>query len=988
MESLEAKTNKVRASFEALSNNLLDSDIVGLFLDLVNSALKLADTDIGRFVTQVTLLTGVGFGLQQVNKGLKIIPTIVGQFKTVFGAFNAAKQAGGIKTLAGGFGLLKTAAAAPLPHIVALSTALAILLKLAPKIKQFFEEQTMSLSEATEKQGEYKTQLEENQKKLQDLEKTPWGDRTAEINNEIDRIKEENQVLQENIDKYDKIRERKAKQTTTKEVSVGTGKKKYTSTFLGMSWNSLEKAEKAIKGIYGETSKYADFLIDKLKVSEEQTKTSGESLKNYLIKELDNYNQKLLENGKLTDEEKAGFDAVMQAAQEQSEAYAVLGEDVSDLNTIMQTASDLFDVYAHGVILSQNQIELLTAKYPAFSQAITNTNGVLSVNFEKIGFVAKQSGVTEQAIYDLIAAEIAANSQRLDLTQQIEALRNLATQAGIAAESITAVFSINPEAAKMQTAAWARNMMAAEGISWEKAIQKAQQKYINELWGKFEKEPVVQVDPVVTKTGMSTSSTKKEKTEVEKLNEALEKTLKLYEDRAWFLEQELPEDPSISDEAMEKYKNIQGQRVEIFKQAQDEILKSIEQLKTIGLDENDETIRELKKKWWGFENEIKDISSSIAKAQEDAAKRAEEAWRDALENKIAKYQKKQNAYETLFSAMVDKIDEEIKKLNDKRADIEEYWNDKIAKVQEANDRLEEQIQLEQYLNNLAQAKDQQLLTFTGGQFQYVGDMDAVGKAQAELDAYNRELALQEEIRNMEEARDKALEIIDSQIKNWEKYKEEWGSVVENYQKKQDELIVLEELGIELEGELWKERLENLDSYVSQYEDLMDRLNRAQNQLNAGYGGGSSGGSGGRGDRDDSGGGWTEAEMNEGFTKPSGSSGKKPGGSAINKPFGGSSGVTGGSKPLKKHAKGTLSAPSGLSWVGEEGPEIRMVNSGDTIFPNEASRNLWDWSKINPNNAMGGTNISVGNVTLPSVTNAREFVGELKNMAYQRAYKRA
>ena len=70
----------------------------------------------------------------------------------------------------------------------------------------------------------------------------------------------------------------------------------------------------------------------------------------------------------------------------------------------------------------------------------------------------------------------------------------------------------------------------------------------------------------------------------------------------------------------------------------------------------------------------------------------------------------------------------------------------------------------------------------------------------------------------------------------------------------------------------------------------------------------------------------------------------------------------------------------------------MLNSGDGIIPADTTRNLWDWGAYNPKDfmsGMGSDNIfHIGNIALPNVTDAKSFVNGLKQLAYQRAYKRA
>lgn len=97
-----------------------------------------------------------------------------------------------------------------------------------------------------------------------------------------------------------------------------------------------------------------------------------------------------------------------------------------------------------------------------------------------------------------------------------------------------------------------------------------------------------------------------------------------------------------------------------------------------------------------------------------------------------------------------------------------------------------------------------------------------------------------------------------------------------------------------------------------------------------------------------------------------------------------------------YANGAINAQGGLSLVGENGAELRVLNKGDGILSTEITKNLLAWGAVSPyqaignlvSGAQGGSSINIGNVNLPSVTNAQEFVTALKNIAYQYAYQRA
>jgi hypothetical protein len=89
-----------------------------------------------------------------------------------------------------------------------------------------------------------------------------------------------------------------------------------------------------------------------------------------------------------------------------------------------------------------------------------------------------------------------------------------------------------------------------------------------------------------------------------------------------------------------------------------------------------------------------------------------------------------------------------------------------------------------------------------------------------------------------------------------------------------------------------------------------------------------------------------------------------------------------------YSGGTVSAKGGLSLVGEDGPELRVLNPGDAIFPNDMLNNLMQWGTLDPTACFTlpevstgqVQNISVANITLPGVTDAQQFVKELKNFS--------
>lgn len=101
----------------------------------------------------------------------------------------------------------------------------------------------------------------------------------------------------------------------------------------------------------------------------------------------------------------------------------------------------------------------------------------------------------------------------------------------------------------------------------------------------------------------------------------------------------------------------------------------------------------------------------------------------------------------------------------------------------------------------------------------------------------------------------------------------------------------------------------------------------------------------------------------------------------------------------RNATGTHNFRGGLSIVGENGPELRVLRRGDNIIPADKTANLWKWASLTPNSmlaAIGNRSSKAGNVSygfnisnlqLPNVTDAKSLVQGLKNYALQYSYKR-
>ena len=273
------------------------------------------------------------------------------------------------------------------------------------------------------------------------------------------------------------------------------------------------------------------------------------------------------------------------------------------------------------------------------------------------------------------------------------------------------------------------------------------------------------------------------------------------------------------------------------------------------------------------------------------------------------YSEKIYAYEKKH--MQELVEKSTKAVEDAVDKINEKYDSELSRLEKVNDALSDQIEYEKLLDEMAKAREQKKLVYKDGRFQYVQDADAISAAQAKLDEYNRNKALEASKADIE-ARRKA-EVRQTVLDKMQANSAAWATA-----KSPAEREALHNANVEL-----AKLLEDNSTY-----------NAATGK-------------------------WSS------------------------------------------YAGGTLGATGGISLVGENGPEMRILNRGDGILTSGVTKNLFAWGSTSPSDfvsALKGlmgfkfgnssnTTVNVNNLELPNVTNAREFVTGLKNLALQYAYER-
>lgn len=1076
MESLDFKVNTLKTTFEDFSNRVLNSELVGGFIDAGTALLKFANSDAGVAMAKIVLLTTSIIGV------VGVIGKIVGAIGGVLEAFKA------LKAVTSGTKLLELVTSGQFAAILlAVGAAIAVVTGAVVGLKSVIDKNNKSLSEWQDELKDTQTKWQENDDRIKAINALPWQERTPEILDEKAALEKENEELKKSIGLFKERAIEAAKNTVLGEYGIGT----YTP---GLKYGKIDydnMVENTRSGIVGVKELTADLAA---------------------------YSDQLIATGKIEDDQRKQFDRVTEAAIKKRDSIQLLidagydldevfGKDVADvLRQFMkgvEAAIDTCDQYGISIDTTTDALDKNTdaenANADAKSASTEASKTGVDAAYDKAKALLEEARQIDQntdKFHDLVAQEIIFNQTVLDVTSKIKALKAYAIASGAAAEEVnkltTATMTVpKPKDIKKYAEEFGFTYEEAE-TRLKRAYQNQSHTSLSELWRELEKlipessGSSTKSRPATSRASTSTkTSTSKVKenihAEADAIYETIQEANAVYEyhkkQQLAALEAEKQAIQNNLDAAKATMDQYQAEldAISASQEAQVAAVKAQleEQLAIIEAQQN-----VLQKQMDDINDEIDSINAVIDYAQEYADRQIE-----ALENEKAAIQETIDAINAKYDAQLKDLDK-------------------------TNDALDEQIKREKLLKALHEAQAKKKLVYQNGRFVYAQDIAAISKAQEALDEFDREKQLEEEKAAIEEARKNELEYsknqqkaLEDEIKRWQDYKKGWASLVSDYQYNQNALIAAEKYGINLEKQSWDQRLGNLNKFNDAYtdimaeqarvqdeqtklqeqatrlqeaaaaeqerivermqkqydnmakildmarqayeanQDLMDDVDKRIDDVNKGDG------------YDDI----SQSELRDLLetdwakkalraksieelqyylsqrqrkadykgvvlgsspTYPSqediwykvapklGDDGAPWGipGYRSSKPSSGSSNSSGGytpptrDEPGQLYAAGTTHASGGMALVGENGPELRVLNNGDGILPADITRNLWGWGSLDPTSVFGklahtvtsGLTFNNANLSFPNVrsgADAKDFVTNLKNLAYQYAFAR-
>ena len=937
MESLEAKTTAVKATFQDLANNVIDDELVGAVLDLTNGALSMLNNELGATVIQVGLVSG-----------------------TMLGALTILKQF--LEKLQ----LTSAAAALTSPHIAAIAVAIGAVVAIAGAWYKATEDSRKSIGELNDSIDTDNQKLQTNKERLAEINGMAWNDKTPEILAEKDALEKENAELQAQIEKYQQLKQEKAQAILDNAYTTETTY----STQRVQGKETLVPTTELIKG-----AEYYELLTQKLQ----------------------EYQTILQQNKALTNE--------------QVVEYNNLTSEAGRLASAMENVEG-------GVASCTNEQQLMYNTLQSTQVAYNEAQTYIS-NY--VNRLLEQAGATTTAkneMYNLAAQMIATNNQNLNFSQQLAALQQLATQAGITASAIAGVMGTTEVASKRNLAAWMQTINPATGKNYTQA--EAQQKLLSKYWGKLQTKANYTVTPPSVKTSVPTYTSPSSSKQTQKNKEEAKDAVKEVKKDAESAVNDVSD--SVSDALNEQKQMMQGVIDYYVEYASRKIEELQDQIDAIN-DKYDQMLRD---------------AEDRAQAQLDALEAQNEAVEDqiALQQKLEALDKAKNTMQMVFKdgqfvyqADADEVSKSQNELNAyyRQKDYEnrkKYIEDSLKAEQQYIETLrknetaaleEEKARWEEYKegwSNLTSEYEFQQNKLLADQMFGIEQENAnwqtrLANLQSFVSQYNALLGSLgggfggggsgSGVRpgewaglgdgGYESDADAWADITNAYNPIWDK-DTDYGELLEEGIKKG--------YGYDWIKGIIGQRNAKMQALGIQGESTADMWNRLKNKY--GYGNGN-GAYSGDADRK-----ITAANS----TKPS-----RVSFSEQSKVMGMEDEIARNSQAwfdadaeerkrlhernqqLRKelasmgYASGTLSARGGLSMVGEQGPELRVLNQGDGVIPADITRNLMkigsDPRWFANRSGAGNTILNVANVSLPSVRNAQQFVDGLKQMAIQRSY---
>lgn len=1047
MEHLDAQLNNLKRQFQDFANNVLDKDTVSALLNVGGALLDFANTGIGTATTRIGLLSGATLGLLGVFGQISV---------------NLLKMKDAFKGVSG---IARLFAPKSILIITGVVAGIAALVEIVRGIKGAYDAAHPSLEQVNADLETSKKLLEDNKTKLEELNKIPYADRSSDIALEVEQLRLENEQLEKQLKLLDKQKQKAAQKEYEKSKTVYTGQYAYTKRFdtviplneqmnFTVMANDIDEAYQKIADASGltveqvksDTGEITVSWADMISTGSDTTRLFTDIMQSYA----DAVSKGIPPSAQLRaeyEQNKAAMDELYNTVQILDEEYVVTHPEIAlfidayeSLNEVMGEVADSTEKAGNAQnSAAENAINVAEA-FNALQKA--------QQDYNKSGSFTEDTIASLNAMFPGLVNNLYSQNGELSATAQnalaganglIQFAKAMAMVAQYNASQALQQFNQSLGASAYLTENFEQRYKLQQNLRQASDARRQIDEWINIMGG----------DSVPTYGYGGGGSSVVTDAQLEALKEAVSYQKQLYQ----FSE---ASGQSIEQQA-QRLKQVQAAL-----HAQAQYMRS--QLAD-GQSDTTEIVA-LSTEWWNIQNQINGLYEDTTEEIDAEKERLEsivdtleseldvlEKRREAIQSQMNDITDKKSEIEDIISYMseyssrqIDSIQAEIDAIDEAADAINEKYDAQIKALEKTNSELDKEIKRQQLLANLAKAQAKQVLVYKDGQFVYDKDISEISKAQSALNEFDREQLVEKEKEAIEQNRKNELEYnnqekaaLEAEKKRWQEYKDGWDNLVKEYNYQQTELLLSQKYGINMEKSNWDDRLDNFDYFVDSYEDTMRRyiaiqeeladveeeisrkqeeINNARDNLNN-YEGDTGNNGSNKQDRlprvlkvKSDGNAPSNARIGDYIVT----------GGGIFQITGGTSGnwtsdkITGkGFSDLNaakewldeqgyvfQYAKGTRSAYGGLSMVGENGPELRVLGEGDGIIPADVTENLWQWGKFSPadiwsklgefaHNIISNGNetyqFNIDNLNLPNAKDAQGLLNGLKRYAFQVAYER-
>lgn len=1055
MESLEAQLNNLKGNFQDFANNVLSKDVVGALIETGDALIDFANTGVGTAATRILMLSGAVSGI------LGVFGQFAMNLKKMSDAF---KGVSGISTLfAPKTILIITGVVAGIAALVEIIRAAK---KAYDDAHPSLEQVNTDLESSQKQLADNKSKLDELNKisyaerssdiALEIEQLTLANEQLEKYIKQLDTQKQK--AAQKEFEGKHTV------YTGEKEYTISYANQKFVvdAKNVGEAYElAAKKANEfydSLAGLEGFSALTADSIetgANDISVAWSSTSQKGKQAVNTLIGVMQDYAENTKDGEEVTDEQRAAFEQNISVIQDLYEQTSYLTDEYKEQHPEIAQFIELYNKLLPVMeALTSNTDKLGNSLDKAGSEELDFSAESIKLHEKAVEVAgsmieaATAVDTTSSSFMNLVAQEIIFNSTGLSTADKIKALSELRSCADDTAWSLSNVSQMvllgvtEGEFEDEVNRVMGLGQRRGRKTTRDEAVRIVQKRLLTEL----QKQTTINSKESDTSTKYTGGGGGNTVTDTQL--EALEAAVEYYKQMYQFAEAS----GQATSVQVGYLKDVQAAL-----HAQAEYMRS-----QLAEGQGDTTeIVAISTEWWTIQNQINDLLKDTTE-QIDEQKQALEDTVDAIQSEIDALETQRKvvqgqldditnekdelekiiSYISAYSdKQIDSIQAEIDAIDAAADAINEKYDAQIAALEKTNSELDKEIKRQQLLANLAKAQAKQVLVYRDGRFVYEQDIPEVTKAQTALDEFDKEQLVKKEKELIEQNRENELKYnnqekaaLEAEKKRWEEYRNGWNNLASDYEYSQNEILAIQKYGINLEKSNWDSRLSNFNDFVNKYADVMgrytdiqnnlqqieedisarqDKLNEAQNNLN-------------------------NYNNNTGDSKlprvlkvnPDGNapSNARIGdyivtGGGIYQITGGTTGnwqsnrITGqGFSDLDiakewlasqgyvfQYARGTYGAHGGLSVVGENGPELRVLNSGDGVIPADATKNLWSWGAFSPmdliskignlaHDVLDGSGtityqFNIDNLSLPNAKDANGLLSGLRNYAYQVAYQR-